>query len=130
MAAKQWQVKMIEDIYESVPEMQRGFLDYKQEIYDITVESERRHQRGRPSHMKSGCSVDIASKYFVIKWLRDAVVNNDQQVDASLSLVIRREVVMAIALNSNSHFRKVLLAWFEGTKWELFNALDYCSLVG
>lgn len=120
-------VNIIAQAYSALPEMQSGFTDYGEKIYDATVKGEQRHRRSRPSSIPCGISVKVAAEYFVVKFLREAVEENLDTINPALVVELRHEVLIAYALNKK--FRVQLLEWYVSVDWAGFNQLDYAELV-
>ena len=127
MAASEKQVSVIRELFYSIPEMQSGFQNYKDKLYDETLESEKRHRRGRPSHMPAprGFSADIAAQYFTVKHLRDEVRDCNRYSGAQL-LGMRREIVTAYGMADK--WSSELFDWHKAQDWTAFDQLDYCRL--
>ena len=120
---KSKQIATIRVAYAEMPEMQDGFYDVRDRLFDMNVEAERRHRHG--GHPPSPLSVKDAAKLFTVSHLLDGWKEPDKWgVDAILQ--IRTEVLYAQAYAKKHHAE--LATWAE--KWSpLFVEVDYAELM-
>lgn len=127
MTISQQDSKTIKQHYHALPGLCAGFSDYKARMYKATLDGERLHRRFRPDSMRCGISKDLAAKYFVVKFLKEAVEEKREQVDPALALKVRPEVMMSYALASK--FASELKMWHEAQDWAAFDKLDYVEMM-
>ena len=103
-------------------DLQDGFYDVVDRLFNMNVEAERRHRRGQ---VGNPLSVKDAAKLFVVKHLLDGHKEPDRfNVEDILS--IRNEVLYAQAYAKKHHTQ--LAAW--AAKWsEKFEQVDYAELM-
>lgn len=127
MSISQRDSKTLMQIYRALPDLCAGFSDYKAQMYSTTLEGERRHRRGRPDSMRCGISKDLAAQYFVVKFLKEAVEEKREQLDAGLALYVRPEVMTSYALAKK--FAPELKVWHDAQDWAAFDKLDYAEMM-
>lgn len=127
MSISQRDSKTLRQIYHVLPDLCAVFNDYKAKMYSATLEGERLHRRFRPDSMPCGISKDLAAQYFVIKFLKAAVEEKREQLDAGLALKVLPEVMMSYALASQ--FAPELKLWYDAQDWVTFDKLDYAEMM-
>jgi hypothetical protein len=102
--------------------LQDGFWEVHEKLFDMNEKAERQHRHGRPAQP---ISVKVAARLFTVKHLLDGFAEPDKwTVDAILS--IRNEVLYAQAYAKRHH--QDLAAWAE--KWTVpFESVDYAELM-
>jgi hypothetical protein len=118
------QIKLIREAFNAMPDMQDGFKDVREYLYDMNNMAERRHRKGAPDGIKHGLSVIDAAKLFTVSHLLDGWAEpNKWTVDEILH--IRIEVLYAQAYAKRFH--KELAGW--AAKYaEPFKQVDYAEL--
>jgi len=119
------QIRVILEAYSDIPDLQDGWTDVREKLYDMNKQAELRHRRGAPEHVSHGLSVPNAAKLFTVHYLLDGFAQPDRfSVDDILS--IRNEVLYAQAYAKKFH--KELTEW--SAKWtEPFEQVDYAVLM-
>lgn len=120
-------IRLIREAYDAIPDLQDGFTNVKDRLYEMNLRAERVHRKHRPYSITKpfGLTVDKAAKYFVIKHLLDGVENPDRFSVTDI-LHIRNEILYAQAY-AKRHLAE-LQPWFEKYK-ETARELDYSELV-
>src|SRR5580704_1520444 len=97
--AKSKQVKLIREAYDSIPDLQDGFKDVREFLFDLNKQAEKRHRTGRPAQP---LTVNDAAKLFTVSHLLDGFKEpNKWSVDHIIS--IRNEVLYAQAYAKRFH---------------------------
>jgi len=128
------QVKLIREAYSELVylNLQDGFKDVAEYLFDKNLTAERQHRKGAPYGIRHGISANDAAKLFTVEHLLEGFANPDKwTVDDILS--IRNEVLYAQAYAKRFH--KELTEW--ATKWSsLFlhgptgdQPIDYAELM-
>jgi len=122
---KNSQIKLIREAYSAIPDMQDGFKDVREYLFDLNEKAERQHRKGAPYGIKHGLSVKDAAKLFTVSHLLDGFREPDKwAVDAIIS--IRSEVLYAQAYAKRFH--KELAEW--ASKYASpFEQVDYAELM-
>ena len=120
---KTQQRRVIDQAYLEIPDLQDGFREVKDRLFQLNVQSERGHRRNR--RQADPLSVPAAARYFVVCSLLDGFARPDHYtVDDIVS--IRNEFLYAQAYAKRFH--KELEAW--AAKWtEVFKVVDYAKLM-
>jgi hypothetical protein len=119
------QLKTIREAYASLPDLQDGFRDVKDRLFDMNVGAERQHRKGAPNGIKHGLSIRDAAKLFVVSHLLDGW-NEPEKWGVEHILSIRNECLYAQAYAKR--FRVELAAW--ATRWQTeFAEVDYAELM-
>jgi len=119
---KTQQLALVEKAFYTLPNLQDGFRDVADRIFDLCLASEKDHRRGSGTY---GCSAPIAARYFAVKYLLKGWAKpNQYTVDAITS--IRNEVLYAQAYAKRFH--KELKTWAETYSTD-FDAVDYCDII-
>lgn len=119
------QLKAIREAFSAIPELQDGFKDVREYLFDKNEHAERQHRKGAPFGIKHGLTVKDAAKLFTVSHLLDGFKEPDKwTVDAITS--IRPEVLYAQAYAKRFHA--------ELTEWvakysEPFAQVDYAELM-
>jgi len=123
-AIRSKQLKTIREAYSDIPDMQDGFKDVREFLFDMNKTAERRHRRGAPYGIKHGLSISDAAKLFTVSHLLDGWKEPEKwTVDHIIQ--IRTECLYAQAYAKKHHAE--LSAW--ATKYaEPFAAVDYAEL--
>jgi hypothetical protein len=123
--SKSKQIKLIREAYDSIPDLQDGFKDVREFLFDLNETAERRHRKGAPCGIKHGLSVKDAAKLFTVSHLLDGFAEPDKwSVDHITS--IRSEVLFAQAYAKKFHAE--LTAWAQQYS-EQFKQVDYADLM-
>jgi hypothetical protein len=118
------QLKTIKEAYASIPELQDGFKDVREYLFDMNQAAERRHRSGAPNGIKHGLSVNDAAKLFTVSHLLDGWKEPDKWTIDEI-LHIRIECLYAQAYAKRFHAE--LTAWAE--QWSApFEQVDYAEL--
>jgi hypothetical protein len=120
------QVKVIRDAYYAIPDLQDGFLEVRERLFDMNKAAEKQHRRGAPdSVLPLPLTIKDAARYFVVRHLLDGFKEPDRfSVDDIIN--IRNEVLYAQAYAKRFH--KELEAWYA--LWnEQFAGVDYVELM-
>ncbi len=119
------QTKIIHEAYSAIPDMQDGFKDVREYLFDLNEKAERQHRKGAPYGIKQGLSVKDAAKLFTVSHLLDGYKEpNRFSVDDITS--IRPEVLYAQAYAKRFH--KELTEW--AAKYASpFEQVDYAELM-
>lgn len=119
------QVRVIREAYADIPDMQDGFYDVRERLFDMNEAAERRHRKGAPYGIQHGLSVKDAAKLFTVSHLLDGWKEPEKwSVDEILH--IRNEVLYAQAYAKKHHDE--LAAWVE--KWAgSFAEVNYSDLM-
>jgi len=119
------QIKMIREAFSAIPDLQDGFKDVREYLFDKNEQAERQHRKGAPFGIKHGLTVKDAAKLFTVSHLLDGFKEpNKWTVDAITS--IRPEVLYAQAYAKRFH--KELTEW--AAKYASpFEQVDYAELM-
>jgi hypothetical protein len=121
------QIKAIKEAYSELIglNLQDGFKDVAEYLFDKNLIAERQHRKGAPYGIRHGISANDAAKLFTVQHLLEGWAEPDKwTVDAILS--IRNEVLYAQAYAKRFH--KELEPW--ATKWaEPVKQVDYAKLM-
>ena len=119
------QIKTIREAFSAIPDLQDGFKDVREYLFDKNGQAERQHRKGAPFGLRHGLSVKDAAKLFTVSHLLDGFKEPDKwTVDAITS--IRPEVLYAQAYAKRFH--KELTEW--SAQWEeKFKQVDYAELM-
>jgi hypothetical protein len=119
------QIKLIREAFSAIPDLQDGFRDVREYLFDMNEVAERRHRRGAPNGIKHGLSVKDASRLFTVSHLLDGFKDPDKwSVDHITS--IRTEVLYAQAYAKRFH--KELTEWSAKYSAQ-FEQVDYAELM-
>ena len=119
---KTQQLALIDKAFNDIPDLQDGFRDASERIFDLCLTSEKDHRRGHGTYK---CSTRIAARYFTVRYLLDGWKYPDlYTVDHITS--IRNEVLYAQAYAKKFH--KELAQWAK-TYSPVFDAVDYCDII-
>lgn len=119
------QLKTIHETYSNIPDLQDGFKDVRECLFDKNLVQERLHRKGAPSGMRHGLTANDAAKLFTVSHLLDGWKEPDKwTVDEILH--IRTEVLYAQAYAKRFHTE--LKAWAEKYT-EAFKQVDYAELM-
>jgi hypothetical protein len=116
------QIKLIREAFDEIPDLQDGFKDVREYLFDMNKEAEKRHRTGRPAQP---LTVKDAAKLFTVSHLLDGFKEPDKwSVDHIIS--IRNEVLYAQAYAKRFHI--------EFTEWAAkfstqFEQVDYSELM-
>jgi hypothetical protein len=122
-------VRTIKEAYAELSylNLQDGFKDVAEYLFDKNLAAERQHRKGAPYNppIRHGITANVAAKLFTVSHLLDGFAEpNKWTVDAILS--IRNEVLYAQAYANKFH--KELAPWAR--KWaEPFRSIDYAELM-
>jgi hypothetical protein len=119
---KTQQLALIEEAFYALPEMQDGFKDAQEVIFDMCVASEKAHRKG---HGPYNCSVGRAAMYFTVHYLLDGWQEPDHYMVDDI-LHIRNEVLYAQAYAKQFH--KELEPWVLKCGAAL-QETDYCDII-
>ena len=119
------QIKTIREAFSSIPDLQDGFKDVREYLFDKNEQAERQHRKGAPFGLKHGLTVENAAKLFTVSHLLEGFKEpNKWTVDAITS--IRPEVLYAQAYAKRFH--KELTEW--AAKYASpFEQVDYAELM-
>jgi hypothetical protein len=116
------QIKLIREAYASIPDLQDGFKDVREYLFDMNHAAEKRHRTGRPAQP---LTVKDAAKLFVVSHLLDGFKEPTKwTVDHIIS--IRTEVLYAQAYANRFHAE--LTSWAAKYAGQ-FEAVDYAELM-
>ncbi|SRR5260370_15444331 len=119
------QIKTICEAYAAIPDLQDGFKDVREYLFDKNEQAERQHRKGASFGLKHGLTVKDAAKLFTVSHLLDGFKEPDKwTVDVITS--IRPEVLYAQAYAKRFH--KELTEWaakYAGP----FEQVDYAELM-
>jgi hypothetical protein len=119
------QIKTIREAYAAIPDLQDGFKDVREFLFDKNEQAERQHRKGAPYGIKHGLTVSDAAKLFTVSHLLDGFKEPDKwTVDHITS--IRPEVLYAQAYAKRFH--KELTEWAQKYS-ERFAQVDYAELM-
>jgi hypothetical protein len=119
------QIKLIREAFSAIPDLQDGFRDVREYLFDMNETAERQHRRGAPCGITHGLSVKDAARLFTVSHLLDGFKEPDKwSVDHITS--IRTEVLYAQAYAKRFHAE--LAEW--ATKYSgPFQYVDYAELM-
>lgn len=121
---KSEQIGVVKEAFSELYELnlQDGFYDVVDRLFDMNVEAERRHRRGEHN---TGLPVKDAARLFVVKHMLGGWREPDRfSVDDILA--IRNEVLYAQAYAKKHH--KELTTWAQ--KWTVpFEQVNYATLM-
>jgi len=119
------QIKTIREAFSSIPDLQDGFKDVREYLFDKNEQAERQHRKGAPFGLKHGLTVENAAKLFTVSHLLEGFKEpNKWTVDAITS--IRPEVLYAQAYAKRFH--KELTEW--AAKYASpFEQVEYAELM-
>lgn len=122
------QLKLIAKAYDALPGMgSHGFYSQKEKLYDMNMESERRHRKGAPSGFTHGITKDEAARLFVVKWIADEI-RKPSRYDVTAVLSIRAECLHAAAL-AQLYRKDIRAAWKRaGITLDDLEQLNYADL--
>lgn len=89
------QIKILREAFAAIPNLQDGFHDVAERLYDMNVAAERQHRRGQFGR-QIPLSVKDAAKLFTVQHLLDGFAGPDRFSVADI-LSIRTEVLYAQA---------------------------------
>src|SRR5581483_11585116 len=121
------QIKIIRQAFDELSsiDLQDGFREVHQVLFNKNHEAEKQHRKGAPYGTNHGVTVNDAAKLFTVEHLLEGWQEPDKwTVDAILS--IRNEVLYAQAYSKRFH--KELEGW--AAKWTApFRSIDYAKLM-
>ena len=118
------QLALIDEAYNALPDMQDGYRDVAERLFDMNAVGERQHRKGNPGGYP-GLSVAAAARYFTIKQLLDGWREPEHYtVDDIVN--VRNEVLYAQAYAKRFH--KALIVW-ASQYGALIDELDYSKLI-
>lgn len=122
---KNEQLKVITEAYAAIPDLQDGFYDVRDRLFNMNADAERQHRKGAPVGTNHGISVPTAAKLFVVSHLLDGHKEPDKW-DVNAILHVRTECLYAQAY-AKKHFA-------EFTSWAAefgprFEGVDYAELM-
>jgi len=119
------QIKTIREAFSAIPDLQDGFKDVREYLFDKNEQAEQQHRKGAPFGLKHGLTVKVAARLFTVSHLLDGFKEpNKWTVDAITS--IRLEVLYAQAYAKRFH--KELTEW--AAKYASpFEQVDYAELM-
>ena len=126
MSATAKQLLTIHTTWATVPALERGWADHRNQLLDLCLEGEKRHRNGHPA--PAGFSRMAAARYFATKWLREAA-EREKPVRPSEALRLRPDCFLALAMADDEELGPQLKAWVKGVNWDEFNKLDYVELM-
>lgn len=119
------QIKIIREAYSEIPDLQDGFKDVREYLFDKNEQAERQHRRFAPNGIKHGLGVKDAAKLFTVSHLLDGFAEPDKwSVDHILS--IRNEVLYAQAYAKRFHAE--LTEWAQKYS-KPFASVNYSALM-
>jgi len=124
--SKTQQVKLIKEAYAELSylNLQDGFKDVAEYLFDKNLTAERQHRKGAPYGIKHGISANDAAKLFTVQHLLEGWQDPDKwTVDHILN--IRSEVLYAQAYAKRFH--NELTEW--ATKYASVKQVDYAELM-
>ena len=116
------QVKLIREAYAAIPDLQDGFKDVREYLFDMNHAAEKRHRTGRPAQP---LTVKDAARLFVVSHLLDGFKEPDKWSVEHITS-IRTEVLYAQAYAKRFH--EELTAWAAKYS-EPFASVDYAALM-
>jgi hypothetical protein len=119
------QIKLIREAYDSIPDLQDGFKDVREYLFDLNETAERRHRKGAPYGIKHGLPVKDAARLFVVSHLLDGFKEPDKWSVEHITS-IRTEVLYAQAYAKRFHAE--LTEWAQKYS-EPFKQVDYADLM-
>ena len=119
------QVKLIHEAYSAIPDLQDGFRDVLDYLFDRNLAAERQHRKGAPYGIRHGLTVNDAAKLFTVSHLLDGWAEpNKWTVDDLLH--IRTECLYAQAYAKKFHTE---LAEWAASYASQFAQVDYAELM-
>jgi len=119
------QLKAIREAYASLPDLQDGFRDVKDRLFDMNERAERQHGKGAPNGIKHGLSIKDAAKLFVVSHLLDGWKEPEKWAVEHI-LSIRNECLYSQAYAKRFHVE--LAPW--ASHWQAkFAEVDYAELM-
>lgn len=125
--SKRQQINVIHEAYSELSylNLQDGFKEVAEYLFDKNLTAERQHRKGAPYGIKHGISANDAAKLFTVEHLLDGFANPDKWAVEDI-LHIRNEVLYAQAYAKRFH--KELTEWAR--KWASpFKQVDYAELM-
>ena len=123
-ATRAQQLKTIREAYAEIPDLQDGFKDVREYLFDMNQTAERRHRKGAPDGIRHGLTVRDAAKLFTVSHLLDGFAEPDKwSVDHIIQ--IRTECLFAQAYAKKHHAE---LADWAAKYSEPFKQVDYAQL--
>jgi hypothetical protein len=116
------QIKIIREAYAAIPDLQDGFKDVREYLFDMNHAAEKRHRTGRPAQP---LTVKDAAKLFVVSHLLDGF-KEPNRFSVNDITSIRTEVLFAQCYASRFHAE--LTAWAAKYAGQ-FEAVDYAELM-
>src|SRR5207244_9120380 len=122
--SKNGQIKLVREAYSALPDMQDGFKDVREYLFDLNERAERQHRKGAYG-IKHGLSIKDAAKLFTVTYLLAGYKEpNRFSVDDITS--IRSEILYAQAYAKRFH--KELTEW-SAKYASPFEQVDYAELM-
>lgn len=122
---KTQQIKTIREAFADIPDLQDGFKDVREYLFDMNEQAERRHRKGTPYGLTNGLSVKDAAKLFTVSHLLDGWKQPEKWTVEDI-LNVRNECLYAQAYAKRFHAE--LTAWAEKYQTE-FAQVDYAELM-
>jgi hypothetical protein len=119
------QIKTIREAFAAIPDLQDGFKDVREYLFDKNESAERQHRKGAPNGIKHGLTVKDAAKLFTVSHLLDGF-KEPNRFSVNDITSIRTEVLYAQAYASRFH--KELTEW-AAKYTEPFARVDYAELM-
>jgi hypothetical protein len=119
------QIKVIREAFAAIPDLQDGFKDVREYLFDKNEQAERQHRKGAPFGLKHGLCVKDAAKLFTVSHLLDGFKEPDKWTVEAI-LHIRTEVLYAQAYANRFHAE--LTEWAAKYSGQ-FEQVDYAELM-
>ena len=123
--SKHGQIRLIREAYAAIPDLQDGFKDVREFLFDKNETAERQHRKGAPYGIKHGLTVKDAAKLFTVSHLLDGFKEPNKWTVNEITS-IRTEVLFAQAYAARFHAE--LTAWAQKYT-EPFASVDYSELM-
>lgn len=125
---KSEQFALIEKLFATIPNIQRGFTLMTDDLLRLNIASEKDHRKHR--YAIKGFPVKLAAKFWVVKHLYDAcegVYDGEHLYSIEALLHIRFECLKAQAYVMAN--KEKMQCWYEQVKATQFAAIDYAKLM-
>lgn len=115
-------IALINSLYNAIPEIHVSWSSVRSEMFHKCKEAEKLHRKNRPA--VKGFSVDIAARYFVVKYLYKGATASytiENMID------IRHEALLGCAYARR--YNEQLKDWLELVRNSQFDLVDYAALM-
>ena len=119
------QIKLIREAYTEIPDLQDGFRDVREYLFDRNLVAERQHRKGAPYGIRHGITANVAAELFTVSHLLDGWAEPTKWTIDDL-LHVRTEVLYAQAYANKFHSE---LAEWAAKYAKPFAQVDYADLM-